>query len=89
MLYKDCSKISMPHLVGETRQFLTIVSLDINALGPMILEHCEPTMEEGGILVFQNLFHSTYSLIIVSKMATILVEFEFRKQQEIRCSYVW
>lgn len=44
-------------------------SLFFNALGPMMLKHCNP-IPEGGILVPLKLLHSTYDFIIVSKMVT-------------------
>ena len=47
----------------------------------MMLKHFNPIMEEGGILVLQKLFHSPYNFIILFKMATTKVEFEFRKRK--------
>ena len=57
---------------------------DINALVLMMFKHCNPITEENGILVLQKLFHSTFDHVIVSKMAIILVVFEFRKHEEVR-----
>ena len=42
--------------------------------------------EEGGKLVLQQLFHSTYDQIIISKMVTTYVGVEFRKKEEARWS---
>ena len=50
----------------------------------MMLKNGNPITEEGDILVLQKLSYITYDLIIVSKMATMQVGFEFRKQEEIR-----
>ena len=60
----------------RNKTVFTIVHFDINVLGPMILNHCKPIMEESGITVFHKHFHSTYDLTIVSKIATPLMEFE-------------
>ena len=48
-----------------------------------MLKHCYSITEESGILVLQKL-HSTYDLIIVSKIVTAEVGFEFRKLKEVR-----
>ena len=66
-----------------------IIFLDINALGSTKLKHCSSIKEEGGILVDQKLHHSTYDLIIVFKMTSTLVGFEFRKWEEVSWSKVW
>lgn len=40
----------------------------INAISPKMLKHCQTITEEGGILILQKLFYSTYDLISVFKM---------------------
>ena len=84
-----------PEGIGETIQFFIIFQeyieklwklscffqlLNINALHPMMLKHCNLITEEGGIIFPQKLLHYIYDLIIVSKMVTMQVGFEFRKQ---------
>ena len=61
--------------------FFNIIPIDINALSPMMLKDCNPITKEGGILVLRKLLHSTYSLIIISKLAITLMGFKFRKQE--------
>ena len=41
-------------------------------------------MEEKGILIYQKRLPNKYDLMIVPKMVTMQVEFEFRKQEEVR-----
>ena len=87
-IHAGCSKRSKSHpeKVEETIQFFTIFQyclLDINTLGPMILKHFPPITEEDGILALQNLIHSTYDIIVVFKMATTQVRFEFKKTEGI------
>ena len=56
--------------------FFNIVSLDINAFGSTMLNL---STKEGGIRVLQKFLHNAFDLIIVSKMKTMQVGFEFRK----------
>ena len=67
--------------------FFCIVSLDRNAFDLMMLKNCNSITEEGSILVLQKLSHSIYNLIIVSKIATTHLVFEFKKQEEVRWNY--
>ena len=62
--------------------FLSIVSFNIDALGPMMPKHSNTITEEGNILVHQRLLHSTYGHIIVSKITTTQVGFELRKYKK-------
>ena len=55
----------------------------------MMLMHGNPVTLEGVIFDLQKLFHSSYDLIMVSKMATTQAGFEFRKLKEIRRSKVF
>ena len=48
--------------------FFTIFQYDIRTLGPMMHKYCDLISEEGCILFLQNLLHSTYDLIIDSKL---------------------
>ena len=59
--------------------FSYIILLDINTLGSTIFNHCNPIMEEVGLLILQKLLHSSYGLISFSEIATMKVGFEFKK----------
>ena len=64
--------------------FFCVVFFGIYALDPVILKHSNPITEEDDILVLQKLLHSTDDYIIVSRIVTMQVGFEFRKQEDIR-----
>lgn len=40
-----------------------------------MLKHCNLITEKGDVLVLQKLFHSSYDLIILSKIATMQMVF--------------
>lgn len=52
-------------------EFFYVVPLDINALCPMMLKHCNSITEEDGVLGHQKHVQNTYDLIIVFKMTTL------------------
>ena len=63
--------------------FFFKIPLDINALRPKTINYCNPITDEGGILVLPKVLDSTNDLIIVSEMATTMVGFTSRKQEEV------
>ena len=54
--------------------FFSIVPFEVL----IMLNHCNPTEEDGGILIFWNILYSISSFIVISKMPTTLVRFDWK-----------
>lgn len=54
-----------------------------------MLKTCNPIREDDGVLGLQKLLHNINDMIIVSQIVSTQVEFEFKKQEEVRWIYVW
>ena len=70
-----------PEGLKKKQENFSLFFFDINTLVSTMLKYCNPFIEEGDILVLRKLLHSTYDL---TKMAATKVEFELRKQEEVR-----
>ena len=78
----------MSVLENQMQSFFNIVHSYINALSPVVMEQTDPFCVEGAILVPKKVVHSIHNIIILGKIMTTELLFNFREEVVVRWSQI-